>query len=35
MKLRDRKSKPDYFKRSKEEIKLGLSVDQAKARRER
>ena len=35
MQLRTRKSKPNFFKRSKEEIKQGLTVDQAKSRRQR
>ena len=33
MELRPRKAKPEFFKRSKEEIRLGLTVDQSKARR--
>jgi len=35
MKLRTRKQRSDFFRRNKEEIRLGLTIDQAKARRQR
>ena len=35
MKLRTRKQRSDFFKRTGEEIRLGLTIDQAKARRQR
>ena len=33
MELRTRKQRTDFFKRNKDEVRLGLTVDQAKARR--
>jgi hypothetical protein len=33
MELRTRKQRYDFFKRNKEEIRLGLTVDQVKERR--